>query len=507
MDFSPAHLLHTLQGLPGASRYWVAYSGGVDSHVLLHALVAARAHWPRGALGAVHVHHGLQPEADGWAEHCVATCQALGVPCVVRVVAARPGTGESPEAAARRARYAALAEVVGAGEAVLTAHHRDDQAETLLLQLLRGAGVRGLAAMPRQALLGQGWLGRPLLAVSRAALCHYAEAQGLVWVEDPSNRDLNLDRNYLRHHLMPLLSARWPACTHTLSRAATHQAEAADLLDTLGETDLAAVAADHLADSTLVRPATPRLADCSVPDVGHATTLSISALRRLTPARQRNALRYWLRGNGLPIPATVVLSRIQNEVLPARSDAAPCVTWPGGAVRRYRDALYGLRVAPAPGAPVHRGGGSMAVPVSSPPVSSLAPIVLGRIDMDKEIRTQWPLEGVQTLVVLPTGRLVVRGVVGRGLSRARLVGRRVELRFRHGGELCRPQGRGHRHSLKKLFQEWGVPPWQRGQIPLVYVDGALVQVIGYCLCDPYAARAHELGCVFGFEPSGSSADR
>ncbi len=501
MDFSPTHLLHTLQGLPGASRYWVAYSGGVDSHVLLHALVAVRAHWPRGALGAVHIHHGLQPEADGWAEHCVATCHALGIPCVVRVVVARPGTGESPEAAARRARYAALAKVVSTGEAVLTAHHRDDQAETLLLQLLRGAGVRGLAAMPRQALLGQGWLGRPLLAVSRAALRHYAEVQGLVWVEDPSNRDLNLDRNYLRHQLMPRLSARWPACARTLSRAAAHQAEAAALLDMLGESDLAAIV-DPVVDSTLVRPAAPQVAGRGVPGSGNST-LSIGALQRLTPARQRNVLRCWLRGNAVPIPATVVLSRIQHEILPARNDAAPCVTWPGGAVRRYRDALYGLRMALAPGAHTHLGAGSVAAPVSS-----LAPIALGRIDLDKEVRGQWPSNGVQTLVVMPTGRLVVRGVAGQGLSQARLAGRRVELRFRRGGEACRPQGRGHhRHSLKKLFQEWGVPPWQRGQIPLVYVDGELVQVIGYCLCEPYAARSDELGCVFGFEPPGPSADR
>lgn len=473
MEFSANQLSHTLQALPAAPRYWVAYSGGADSHVLLHALTAVRAEQPACVVSAIHVHHGLQPDADAWAAQCEAACQALDVPCRVLRVNAQGQAGDSPEAAARAARYAALAAAVGEGEVVLTAHHMDDQAETLLLQLLRGAGVPGLAAMPRQARLGAGWLARPLLDVPRSALLAYAGVHGLDWIEDPSNRDPGIDRNYLRHSVMPLLRARWPAGVHNLARAARHQAEAADLLDALAALDTAE-------SDVTPGPAGGQISGLSPEPPGEIetgfsaiATLPVVPLHVLSPARQRNALRGWLRRSGVMAPSSAVLARIQHEVLSARPDAMPCVAWPGGQVRRYRTLLYLL-------------------PVST----RRLPVAAGQHVAPPTARAPLALTGVTRALRRLHEGLQVCAVQGRGLSQTRLAGHRVELGYRQGGEVCRPLGRGHRHSLKKLFQEWGVPPWRRSQIPLIYVDGALAQVVGYCLCEPFAAGVNEPGYEF-----------
>jgi tRNA(Ile)-lysidine synthase len=214
-EFSPLRLADELRALPDVDRLWVAYSGGLDSHVLLHALVSQFA--PAALrLQAVHVDHGLASDAAAWARHCQRVCAALGVPLRRIRVNARPSKGESPEAAAREARYGALRSLLRGRECLLTAHHQDDQAETVLLQLLRGAGVRGLAAMPRLMPFGAGWLARPLLQWPREALCAYARRQHLDWVEDASNHDKGIDRNLLRQEVIPVLRRRWPAVCRVL---------------------------------------------------------------------------------------------------------------------------------------------------------------------------------------------------------------------------------------------------------------------------------------------------
>ncbi len=431
--FAPALLLPEL-GIPPQARRWrVAYSGGRDSHVLLHALAALRPQLPTFTLEAIHIHHGLQADADRWAGHCAAVCAGLGVPFQVRHVDARPARGASPEAVARQARYAALREAAAQGEAVLLAHHRDDQAETLLLQLLRGAGVRGLAAMPALQAFGGGWLCRPLLPWSRAQLAAYAAHEGLAWVEDPSNADPRHDRNFLRHALMPRLQARWPAASATLARSATHLGAAARLLDARAAEDLAVTASE-------------------------AGTLSVSGLLALDAERRDNLLRFWLRGQGLPLPNSARLARI-SEVLSARADRMPCLAWPGAEVRRYRDRLYALAPAPA----LSRRPRHWATPAQPLEVPGL---------------------GVLQPLVRP----------GAGLSRAALTAaRQCTVEFRRGGERCRPAGCGHARRLKTLFQEWGVPPWTRGRVPLLFLDGALACVVGHAVCEPFAAKPGEEG--------------
>jgi tRNA(Ile)-lysidine synthase len=407
----------------------------MDSHVLLHALAALR-DMLGVSVGAVHVNHGLQPHAADWQEYCAAVCRGLGVEYVALSVDARAAAGESPEAAARKARYTALAEWLPAQYCLLTAHHQDDQAETLLVQLLRGSGVHGLAAMPVRSVLGQGVHLRPLLDCPRADLTAYAHAEGLNWIEDPSNRDTGFTRNFLRHRVSPELQRRWPGSSASLARSAAHQAEAASLLDELAADDLATLSGP---DAALSRP----------------------GLDALSAQRQRNVLRFWIRQKTGGCPSSAVLARIQQDVLHSRQDAEPCVRWGGFELRRYRDRLYVLQQMTAP-----------------PPVQEL----------------DWSLEA--PLSIQPAGGVLsATPRTGQGIRESALGGNGVRVGWRRGGECCVPAGRGQHHSLKKLFQEQGIPPWQRARIPLIYIGGQLAAVAGLWVCEPFQAGPGEPGLL------------
>ncbi len=421
--FAPELLRARLLGWGCPGRLLVAYSGGGDSHVLLHAL-AKIAPGIAAPLLAVHVDHGLQSEADAWVDHCRRTAAKLGVPFLSLRVAARPLAGESLEATARSARYAALAGAMEAGDLLLTAHHQDDQAETLLLQLLRGAGLRGLAAMPEIAPCPPGRLGRPLLHFRRAALRRYAEAEGLRWVEDPSNRDFHRDRNFLRHRILPVLEERWPSYAETLARSARHCAEAQDLIDAQTRVEL-----DR----------------CLGPD---ARNLSVSRLLALDGSRRRFILRGWLKRQGFGAPSVNHLDRVVGEVLTARPDRNPLVRWQGCEIRRYRDRLFALR--PLPPAP-------------------------------SEGQLPWEADSVR----LPEGLGVLRisPAPGRGIDPAAWGRAERGVRFRSVSAKCRPAGGDHHRSLKNLFQERGIPSWLRPYVPLVMLGNALVAVGDLWLCE------------------------
>ena len=419
----------------------MGYSGGRDSSVLLHALTGLRAHLPGDLeIRAVHVDHGLSAHAGAWSQHCAAVCSALALPCQILRVNAKPQSGESPEAAARGARYQAITALIEAGDVLLTAHHQDDQAETLLLQLLRGAGPHGLAAMPAHAPFGAGWLARPLLDVTAVELASYTEQHQLSWIEDPSNFDTGFERNYLRHEVMPHFKRQWPAVSRTLSRAAAHAAEAASVLDALADSDMQSVQG----------PA--------------QDTLSVSGLLKLDEARQRNVLRRWFRRQNILVPATVHLQHIQHDILNAAADSIPCVGWgsvkQGAEARRYRDLIYAM-----PRLPVHN------------------PDTILTWDM----RQPLTLAGVGTFTASP--------VPGEGIKASLLTEHSVSVRFRQGGERCRPAGRGHTHELRKLFQERGVPPWQRDRLPLIYIGDELAAVANLWVCEPFHAAVNEPGIV------------
>lgn len=430
--FSLAALTEQIERLPPVKRYWVAYSGGLDSHVLLHALSHMRDRLS-ATINAVHVDHGLQEASHAWARHCAAVCASLAVPLTSLRVDARPAPGGSREAAARDTRYRALADLVVADDVVLTAHHQDDQAETLLLQLLRGGGPHGLAAMAECVRFSRGWHARPLLGFPHSELRRYAEQHGLRWIDDPSNTDARFDRNYLRHSLMPLLRARWPAVSRVLARDAAHQAEAARLLDALAAQDMERCRGEG------------------------EDQLRITALMTLDEARQRNLLRYWIKRLGYPLPDSVRLAQIQHTVLRAAPDREPKVDWEGVELRRYRDVLYAV------------GPSSMTQPA------------------------EWSWDMTSALRLDPHACLIAVPARGAGIRRASCAERRVTVRYRQGGELCRPAPRAHLRPLKKLLQERGVPPWRRARLPLIYIDDQLAAVADLWVCAPFHAAGDEEG--------------
>jgi tRNA(Ile)-lysidine synthase len=396
----------------------VAFSGGADSTALLAALAAPPARPAR--LRAIYVDHQLHPDSRGWGRHCRKVAVSLGVPLEVRRVRVARGSGQSLEAAARAARYALLGEVLKAGEALLTAHHQDDQLETVLLQLLRGAGVAGLAAMPACAPFAGGVLVRPLIEVPRARLHAWLRSRGLPWIEDTSNADERLDRNYLRSRVLPPILARWPAAPDTVARAARHAAEAQRMLEALGAADVARAS--------------------------HGALLSAAVLRALPAERRRNALRFWITRTGYLAPPARRLQEITGPLLAARADAHPRVTWPGAIVQRQGD-LLSIGAHPAAGSGP-RGAGVR--------------------------RWHWRLAG-QGVLAIGAGKLSL-AQDARGPLDLDALAATLQVRSRDGGERLRPVRGGPRRALKSLLQEARVPLGERAGLPLVYARGRLIAV-------------------------------
>jgi len=422
-------ILENLGAEHAISRYVVAFSGGADSHVLLH--LCAQLPLP---LRAVHIHHGLQLEAGAWDTHCERACRQLGVDYTCIEVDAGAVAGQSPEEAARTARYTALAGNIQTNECLLSAHHRDDQAETLLLQLLRGAGPAGLAAMPALRGFGSGYHARPLLGFDRAQLLQYAHRHGLQWIDDPSNAELRFERNYLRAEILPRLRRRWPGVVQNLAQAAGLQQQSLELGNAIAAIDLAAISLQQ-------------------PDA-----VSVSGLQQLDAVRQYNVLRYWIGRSDFARPRRSILREIIDNVLPAARDASPVVLWGESEVRRYRDGLYLLRT----------------------------------ID-DRRITQIYAWDGAQPLLLdSPCLELRLQYTPGAGLTQDAL-GRELTVRFRQGGENMRPHGRHHTHSLKKLMQQAGIPPWRRNRIPLIYVDNELACVCGYWIAAGFAVTSEQPG--------------
>lgn len=392
--------------------YWIAYSGGLDSHVLLHLLAQLRVDFPL-RLQAVHVHHGLSVNADAWAKHCAAVCQKLTLPLTDFSINGFAKSGESPEETARDRRYSVLATLLLPDDILLTAHHQDDQAETVLLQLLRGAGPKGLAAMPGIKPFAKGYHARPLLSFTRADLRRYALYHQLEWIDDESNENVGFARNFLRHEILPILQQRWPSVAKTISRVAENCAEAQQLVDEVTQQDL-----------QIALGATPYL-------------LSIPTCREWNPVRQRYVLRAWLNHIHFPVPSFVKLKQIQQDMLQARGDKSPYFSWHGFELRRYQDYLYAM-----PALPSHNRMQEFVWDTSQP-------------------------------LVLPT----------IGILSAKNSNKIFKVRFRQGGEKIYLSERGGHHSLKKLFQEWQVPPWQRDRVPLVFEGEKLIAVVGFFATD------------------------
>ncbi len=420
-ELNPLHpsLQQALSPWRTSPRWTVAFSGGLDSTVLLDLLRTCRDRDnPGTTLRVLHVNHGLQESADDWQRHGEALCADRGLDFSAHRV--RVATGEaSPERAARRARYAVFERELGEGEPLFLAHHLDDQVETFFLRLLRGSGLRGLAAMPARRPLGRGELVRPLLEFPRGQLEAYARSRDLHWVEDPTNAAVDADRNYLRHQVLPRLAARWPAYRSSVGGASRRLDQAGALLEQL-------------------LPPLDRLRSV-MGDEG-------LALSDLLPADSGPLqLQRWLKALGLPAPD----SRQQEEFLRQlrRGDASSGQRLDCGSyvLRRYRQGVYRV---PAPVAGEASSGELLA------PGKTLT---------------------------LPDGtRLSLVSATGQGLRLA--PGEHLQLSYRTGGERCQPAGREGSRSLKKLLQDQAVPPWWRNRIPLLSLQGELLAVADLCLC-------------------------
>ncbi|MGF1726019.1 tRNA lysidine(34) synthetase TilS [Photobacterium nomapromontoriensis] len=419
-----AKLKASLQTSPATSnRIVLALSGGMDSRVLLHLMGRYMQLNPALSCHAVHVHHGLSPHADSWAQQCVQWAKEEGIDCSVESVDLTLGSRLSVEQQAREARYQMLAKHLQPSDILLTAQHADDQFETLLLALKRGSGPAGLSAMPKCTAFAAGWHIRPLLDVSRADIEAYATAHQLEWVEDESNRDERYDRNFLRHQITPLMTARWPGIRKAVARSATLCAEQESLLQEL------------LAD---------KLAAALHPD----RSLCIDSLGS---ERQGKALiRQWLSQQGALMPSYAQMAQIWQTVVQAKPDANPKVCWSRFELRRFQQRLYLMEQWPDISDTV------LDCQLGSP---CLLPQKLG-----------W-------LSLVP---------VTEGCLRMPRHDEAVSIRFEPAGlEVC-PLGRAGKRKLKKLFQEYGVPSWNRRRTPLLYYGEQLAAVAGVFVVAEFA---------------------
>lgn len=410
-----ADMERQLASLPPAP-VWIAFSAGMDSSTLLACAARSTLVRERG-LHAVHVHHGLHAQADDWADQARSIAQAAGVPCTVRRVSVN-AQGKGLEAAARDLRHAVFAELLTPDAVMLLAHHREDQAETLLLRMLRGASVDGLGAMRPLRRSGAGWLARPWLSQPRADIRAVADSLGLVWIEDPANRDARHDRSYLRQSIWPLLDSRFPALAERLSRLAEHASSVTDVLE---------------------RSASEALTRCAGND---RRSLQISLLLTLADALLGASLRRFARELGVAPPGFHELQRLRREVMLAQADANPILRWDGHEFRRFRDQLYLLPQAhtrPAPALELVWEAGLSTIEL---------PAGLGRLQL---------LDATGAPIPAPLS---------------------LQVRWRRGGERLRPHGKAHHRELRLLFQELAVPPWQRERMPLLYADRELLAAVG-----------------------------
>jgi tRNA(Ile)-lysidine synthase len=423
--------------LERGDRVCVGLSGGMDSVTLLHALWRlSRAGELPARVSAVHVHHGISPRADVWADFCRECCLRLEVPLAVVRVGVPRDSGEGLEGAARRQRHGVFAGLDA--EWLALAHHRDDQAETVLLRLLRGAGVSGAAGMAAlRAQAGGPMLVRPLLGVAQAALRRYARAHGLVWIEDESNGDLRFRRNFLRYDILPRLEREFLGAGASLARAAAHFGEAAALLDELAALDRDAVSA-----------ASGRIA--------------VDAFHRLAPARARNLLRHVWRQAGFRAPNTDWIGEALRQLAGADALSEVRLTTVDGELRVYRGELY---IMPP-----------CAVPVGTLPWSG------------------------QDALPWAGGWVRFAESVGQGIRRGALLGKQVSVTARRGGERLQPDACRPRRALRKLLQENAVPPWERERLPLLWIDGYLAWVGGIGCDAAFACPPGEAGIAPSWEP-------
>lgn len=431
----------------------IAYSGGVDSQVLLHAL--AKLKHAKKILHKVtvcHVNHGLSANASKWQAFAEQECKKLNLTFVACQVDLQLQAQQSLEALAREARYQALYSLNNEQSLIITGHHRDDQAETFMLALKRGAGLKGLSAMADETIQGKDIIMRPLLDISRAEIVSWANKQQLDWVEDESNSDTRFDRNFIRQTIMPLLSDRWPSIAQTITRSSRHCLEGQQLLNELAEQDLLK---SQLSEQCL----------------------SVDELSKLSVARFNNLVRFFLAKHNHLMPSTEQLAQVRTQLL-AKGDKNPAVKVADNYLRRYKDALY----LTADFADVSDWQTDVYCYDNSNAVMTNAielPDALGKLIFVNEQSVELSATGYG--IAIPSST------------------QKVTVRFSHTNPTCLPDYRNHSRSLKKVLQELNIPPWQRKRIPFIYYDDVLVAAIGHFVCQAFLISEHEPSFIVTWE--------
>lgn len=323
--FSSDQLLASLGRLPKPRKYWVGFSGGADSTALLQAMYECRNHLP-APVHVVHFHHGLQAEADHWQEHCRSFCAERDLPYLAQRLEIDRAGRHSPEEAARESRYRAVAKLLGRQEMYLTAHHAEDLAETLFLNLMRGSGVEGLAGIPVLRNLEHGWVARPLLEMHRHDLEAWLSKRHIAWLTDPSNADTSFDRNYLRQELFPLMERRWPGLVQRLSRTARNARITSGAMAMFIESQSGDLIRDRL-------------------------KMPLRQLLELDPAMQTLILRQWLRRHEVPVLPEQRLREFLMQLADAGADSRAEVRWDGWMIKHYQCDLWLHRSKPLPTCP------------------------------------------------------------------------------------------------------------------------------------------------------------
>ncbi len=412
-----------LHKIPSGSSLLVAYSGGVDSHVLLHLLSRAREDYDF-KLKVIHINHQLQESSDMWEYHCSTVSQSLDVPFISFRVKVDDVDGNGPEDRARIARYQKFSEVLSVNDYLVMAHHQDDQVETLLLNILRGSGVEGLSGIPRVRKFASGFIARPLLSVSRSEILAYALSHNLKWVEDPSNKADDFDRNFLRNNVVPLLNQRWSHNSKAFSRVAENAEDVSEFIASKIKVSLG---------KCLIRN----------------NILDVTALKKFSKIEQNFIIRQWLHQSGFSYPSRSALKHLYDEVIGSVWGATPELKIGKAILRRYRNRLFLLYYHEKP--------------------------------LHENLSYRW---SVNESLDFGSCKLVATNSLSGGLRKP-LQSELVEVRFRAGGERIKIHGRGVSKRVKSLFQEWGIPPWERASIPLVYYNDKLVAVAGFAVAEGY----------------------
>ena len=428
--------------LENYSRIAVAFSGGLDSSVLLHSFVSIPELKER--VFAIHVNHGLSRNSKSWIKHCEKFCSVLGVNFIPLTIELE--NSKTNENILRQARYEAFFSCLEKGDVLCTAHHQDDHIETILFRILRGTGIKGLAGIEKYSQIEGIDLIRPLISYSKKDLLDYANQFEVNWIEDESNEDLSISRNFIRKKVIPnLKNDNWPEYKNSISYLSSKAKEANEILDEIAFLDLKRCASESL------------------------DRLSILKIKELSHARAMNVLFTWLGINTHLGVSNKITDQVYKSIVLASENSNPVVTFgkrgESGSfqIRRFNNFLRHL------------------------------PLTETETLSNKKVwkwNTNNPLE-------LPTGTLSMQLSLGKGIS-TQLTEPGISIKGRIGGERCKPEGRSKSQKLKKLFQEYRVPPWVRDRIPLVYVGDQLAAVSDLWVCEEFVAKKDERGIVLSW---------